>query len=76
MTPYRNLSGNSNVASYETSEESIHVVFRSGAQRNYLYSHARPGKSTVDQMKLLAAQGHGLNSYISRVVKANFSRKW
>lgn len=76
MTPYKNVNGNSNVASYETTEDSIHVVFRSGAQRNYLYNNAAPGKSVVDRMKALAAQGHGLNSYISTTVKNNFAEKW
>lgn len=76
MTPYKNLNGNSNVASYESADDSIHVVFKSGAHRNYLYNHARPGKAMVDRMKALAAQGWGLNSYISTVVKSNFAKKW
>lgn len=76
MTPYRNLSGESNVLSYGITEESIHVVFRSGAYRNYLYNNVRPGKAVVDQMKVLAQNGVGLNSYISRVVKSNFAQKW
>jgi hypothetical protein len=69
MTPYRNLNGNSNVASYETTEDSIHVVFRSGRYRNYLYNSVSPGKIVIERMKALARQGCGLNSYISSVVK-------
>ena len=76
MTPYRNLSGESNVVSYEITEDSIHVVFRSGTHRNYLYNSVKPGRATADQMKSLAEQGRGLNSYISRVVRSNFARKW
>lgn len=76
MTPYRNLNGDSNVLSYETTENSIHVVFRSGTDRNYLYDHSRPGKAMVDHMKALADQGHGLNSYISTTVRKSYSRKW
>jgi hypothetical protein len=76
MTPYRNLHGNSNVVSYEITEESIHVVFRSGTHRNYLYNHLRPGKAAVARMKALAAQGHGLNSYISTTIKSNYAKKW
>lgn len=76
MTPYRNLSGNSNVVSYEIAEDSIHVVFKSGTHRNYFYNHVRPGKAMVDRMKTLAVQGSGLNSYISTTVKRNFSEKW
>jgi hypothetical protein len=76
MMPYRNLSGNSNVVSYETTEDSIHVVFKSGAFRNYLYNAARPGQAVVAKMMQLAAQGHGLNAYISTVVKDRYAKKW
>ena len=76
MTPYRNLNGDSNVVSYETTEDSIHVVFASGTNRNYLYNHSRPGRQMVDHMKALAAQGYGLNSYISTTVRQSYARKW
>lgn len=76
MTPYRNLNGNSNVVSYESTDDSIHVVFKSGAHRNYLYNHIRSGKAMVERMKIFAVQGHGLNSYISTAVKSNFAKKW
>jgi len=76
MTPYRNLNGDSSVVSYETTEDSIHVVFRSGTYRNYFYDHSRPGKIIVDRMKALAAQGHGLNSYITTTVRKSYARKW
>lgn len=76
MTPYRNLSGNSNVVAYEVAGDSIHVVFKSGTYRNYLYNSVRPGRAMVAKMKLLAEQGRGLNSYISSTVKDNFARKW
>jgi hypothetical protein len=61
---------------YETTEDSIHLVFASGTFRNYLYNHAKPGKAMVDVMKVLAAQGRGLNSYVTTTVRSNFSRKW
>lgn len=76
MTPYSNLNGNSNVLSYEITDDSIQVVFKSGTHRHYLYNHIRPGQLVVDRMKALAIQGHGLNSYISTIVKGNFARKW
>lgn len=76
MTPYRNLGGNSNVVSYEVTEDSILVVFKSGTYRNYLYDANRPGKMVVERMKALASQGRGLNSYISSVVKEGYARKW
>lgn len=76
MTPYLNLSGQSNVIAYEITQDGIHLVFKSGAQRNYLYNSVRPGQAVVNNMKQLAQQGRGLNSYISLVVKRNFARKW
>jgi hypothetical protein len=76
VKPYKNLSGKSNVVSYETTDSSIHIVFRSGAHRNYLYDQSRPGKAMVDRMKILAEQGSGLNSYITEVVRKSFARKW
>jgi hypothetical protein len=76
MPRYKNLSGRSNVESYEIDNDSITVTFMSGTIRNYLYDSSRPGSSAVSHMKDLAAQGQGLNSYISSTVKTNFSRKW
>jgi len=76
MTPYKNIHGNSNVLSYEITEISIHVLFKSGTQRNYLYDSNKPGAAIVETMKKLAQQGYGLNSYISKTVKSNFAKKW
>lgn len=76
MTPYRNLNGDSNVVAYEANEDSIHVIFKNGTCRNYLYNVVHPGSAVVEQMKALAVQGRGLNSYISSVVKDNYTRKW
>jgi hypothetical protein len=69
MTPYRNLSGNSNVASYEATEESCYVASKIGRYRNYLYNSVRPGQEVVERMNALAAQGYGLNSYISSTAR-------
>ena len=76
MTPYRNLGGNSNVLAYEANADSIHVLFKSGAYQNYLYNSVCPGLAIVEKMKFLAAQGRGLNSYISSIVKNNYAQKW
>ena len=76
MTPYKNLSRNSGILSYEIFGDSIHVVFKTGRFRNYLYNDQIPGALMVDRMKLLAEQGRGLNSYISTTVKTRFARKW
>jgi hypothetical protein len=76
MTLYRNLNGKSGVLSYEMTEDSIHVVFRFGTCRNYLYNHTCPGRDIVDRMKILAGQGAGLGSYIITTVKSDFYKKW
>jgi hypothetical protein len=76
MTPYLNLGSDSNVESYKIEESSIHVRFKSGKHRNYLYDSLNPGVVTLKIMKELAIQGCGLNSYISKTVKADFSKKW
>jgi len=76
MTPYLNLNGNSNILAYEITEDSILVIFKSGRWRNYLYSATRLGKAVVEKMQIYAIQGHGLNSFISSVVKDRYARKW
>lgn len=76
MTPYLNLNGDSNIISYEVTATSIHVVFASGKWRNYLYDATKPGLAIVSQMKTLATQGHGLNSFISKSVRTNYAQKW
>lgn len=76
MTPYKNLGGDSGVLQFEITEDAIHLVFRSGRCRNYLYDSRRPGKVLVDRMKALAIRGRGLNGFVSTVVKNNYARKW
>ncbi|MFZ1180054.1 MAG: hypothetical protein WAN92_00800 [Herbaspirillum sp.] len=76
MAPYRNLDGNSDVLCYETAEDSIHVVFKSGTYRNYIYDVSHPGKEVVEEMKRLAAQGFGLGRYIASTAKHDFAKKW
>lgn len=76
MEGYENFGGDSNIDSYEISDDRILVVFKSGKERNYLYTYNRPGKYHVDMMKKLAIQGEGLNSYINTIVMKNFESKW
>lgn len=76
MTLYKNLNGNSNVKSYEIFTDSIQVEFKTGRYRNYLYNEQRPGIVILNQMKKLAVQGYGLNSYISTTVGSNYFKKW
>ncbi len=67
MERYRNTSGSSNVSTYEIGQDYIAVRFYNTA-RIYRYSYAKAGKANVEHMKQLARAGHGLNSFIRRVV--------
>jgi hypothetical protein len=73
MTSYQNLGGDSGVSAYEIANTSIKVKFKTGAV--YLYDYSKPGLSHVEQMKLFAQAGKGLNSYIGRNVRTNYAAK-
>lgn len=73
MASYKNLSGNSGVAGYETRGSSITVRFLDGA--SYLYDASRPGTQHVAAMVRFAELGRGLATYIARHVKKNYARK-
>lgn len=76
MEHYKNLSGVSNVVAYELGQGSIIVRFASGVYRNYVYNSSRPGAAMVREMQRLAVAGRGLNSYIGRVVRSGYARKY
>ena len=57
METYQNVNGNSGIAGYADTES----VYR--------YSYESAGLKNVEEMKRLAVQGHGLNSFINRRVK-------
>jgi hypothetical protein len=73
MERYANRGGDSGVVSYQITGDSILVQFKDGWK--YLYNSVKPGAGTVEQMKVFARQGSGLNSYISRIVKGNYASK-
>jgi hypothetical protein len=73
MNHYKNLSGDSGVAGYETSADSVTVYFQDGSA--YLYNATKPGLCTVQQLQKLAEQGQGLNSFIKLRVKTNYACK-
>ena len=68
MTPYLNLSANSNVAYYKIFDNSICIQFTDGTIQNYSYEGGA-GKDNVEQMKYLAIRGRGLGSFISSTVR-------
>lgn len=72
MEQYLNLGGNSNVKSYSIGQDYIDVVFGKGAL--YRYSYKSAGREKVEQMKRLARQGVGLNSYIMRCARKDYEK--
>jgi hypothetical protein len=73
MEQYKNLGGNSGVLSYEIGFDSLIVQFRDGG--TYLYDRRSPGNNDLERMKSLAVSGIGLNSYISKYVRKNYTAK-
>ena len=73
MVRYRNLGGDSGVSAYEIGNDFIKVQFSDGFI--YLYSYRKPGSIHVEQMKILAQNGNGLNSYINEKVKYKYEYK-
>jgi len=79
MTDYKNLSGQSNVARYEIGQDYIIVEFKTKGKDGcdtYKYSYTSAGQDNVEQMKILANQGLGLNSFINTTVKKLYENKW
>lgn len=75
MAIYKNVSGSSGVESYEVGTDFIEVKFKAGAFRFYKYTYISAGQAHVEEMKKLAAIGHGLNAYINGRVKDKFASK-
>ena len=73
MQRYRNAQGDSGVATYEMGPDYIRVKFRHGG--TYEYDYATTGQLHVEQMKVLAASGQGLATFISKFVKATYARR-
>ena len=74
MNRYNNLSGNSSILLYEIGDDRITVQYSDGT--NYLYTNSKTGARKIEQMKRLAVQGHGLNSFIQKHAKTLYEKKW
>lgn len=74
MERYGNRGGDSGVVGYEIGPGSIVVAFSDGWK--YLYDGTQPGAAVVSELQRFARSGHGLNSYLTRVVKGRFARKF
>lgn len=73
MAWYKNLGGDSGIDSYNVGLDRIIITFNTGASYEYTYHSA--GVDHIENMKSLAKQGQGLNSYIYKYVKKRYSRK-
>ena len=71
MEQYKNLGRDSGVSFYEINSESITVQFSTG--KIYLYTYQSAGSHNIEEMKLLAQNGEGLNSFINRVVRKKYA---
>lgn len=73
MKKYKNLGGNSEVARYEITKDSVTIRFTTCSV--YKYSNQSAGPGNISQMKSLALAGKGLGTFINANVKERFSRK-
>ncbi len=75
MQPYANLNGKSNVKAFQEGDDFIVVEFMSGQWTVYTYTYESAGSTSIEQMKMLARQGSGLNSYIGKNKPGYSSKK-
>ena len=73
MERYKNLGGDSGVSDYKIGDDSITVQFSTGDV--YLYTYSSAGSTHIEEMKLLAVTGEGLNSYINKYVRKGYESK-
>ena len=70
---YKNLSGKSTVVSYALSKDQVKVNFTN--QLKYVYSNQITGRENIAKMKVLAAAGKGLGTFIAASLADKFARK-
>ena len=73
MERYANRGGNSGVRGYSIGTEYIDVKFSDGSL--YRYSYRSAGAAIIEEMKLLAVRGYGLNSFIMRRARTKYEWK-
>jgi hypothetical protein len=74
MKRYADRSGNSGVEAYRTTDTSIFVKFRNRDAPYEYRSTGRAGPEKVRRMKVLAAAGEGLSTYISQHAHDDYER--
>ncbi len=73
MQKYGNAEGRSGIKGYEVGHHEIILKFADGDVYRYTYQSA--GKEVVEYMIKLAQEGKGLNTYVSRRVRAAYAEK-
>ena len=72
MERYLNIDGDSGVSGYEIGVDFIRVQFSSGSI--YLYTYVSAGQDLIEQMKVLAKTGNGLNAFINTHARKSYVR--
>jgi hypothetical protein len=72
MIPYKDINCDSGVEAYEYGNDYIIVLFKDG--KNYKYTCQSAGAHNVEKMKLLAERGDGLNFFINKNVRKEYSK--
>jgi hypothetical protein len=65
MQKYVDINGDSSVLSYLIGEDYIILKFM-GIQRMFVYSYKKAGREHVENMKVMAQLGNGLDLYIKK----------
>lgn len=73
MQRYGDIDRDSGVVAYEAGPDFIRVRFSDGAI--YLYTNFSAGTHRIENMKVLAAKGDGLNAYINDHVRKAYARR-
>ena len=69
----RYINGESGILAYECGSDFIRIQFTDGSI--YLYTYESAGVFCVEKMKKLAQRGKGLNTFINRMVRGNYSER-
>lgn len=73
MENYLNRGGDSGVSQFEIGD--THIIVRFNTGNEYTYSYQSAGSNHIEQMKVLARTGRGLNSFINKYVKNKYDSK-
>lgn len=69
MKPYKNLSGDSIVKSFQIYGDGIKLQLSDGS--TYVFLYEKSGQEVVEKMKSLAAQGKGLGTFVGSGILAS-----